>query len=56
MLAALSLLTALGSCCSDDFTAVLVWSLAGIDLSLWALAKGLLPQSGDLLDARLLLG
>lgn len=41
---------------SDEFATVLVFSLAGLDLSLWLLAKGLLSGSGDLLNAVLLLG
>lgn len=50
----LSLFVALANWCSDDFATVLLSSLAGLDLSLWALAERLLPPFGDPLNALLL--
>jgi hypothetical protein len=39
--------------CSDEFATVLVFSLAGLDLSLWLLTKGFLLGLADLVNVLL---
>jgi hypothetical protein len=39
--------------CSDELATVLVFSLAGLDLSLWLLAKGFPLGLGDLVNVLL---
>ena len=47
---------AIGDCCSDELATVLVFLLAGLDLSLWLSAKGLIASTGISSAALLLVG